>query len=88
VAYLWGSLKYKLYEKNPHILEALRNNIRCKISTISGKEPQKVNNVFPGVLSAFNQEGNIFSICCNIDEFLLRLSKGYDHSKSFSSFLH
>jgi len=85
---LWGSLKYKLYETNPHILEALRNNIRCNISTISGKKLQKVNNVFPGVLSAFSQEDNIFSTCCKIGEFLLRLSKGYDHSKSFSCFLY
>jgi len=71
VSYLWGSLKYKVYETNPHALEALRNNIHCKISTISGKELQKVNNVFPGVLSAFSQEGNIFSTCYNIGEFLL-----------------
>jgi hypothetical protein len=77
-----------VYETNPQALEALRNNIYYKISTTSGKELQKVNNVFPGVLSAFSQDGNIFSTCCNIGEFLLKLSKGYDHSKSFSCFLH
>jgi hypothetical protein len=72
VTYLWGSLKYKVYETHSHTLEALRNNICCKISTISGKELQKVNNVFPGVLSAFSEEGNIFSICCNTGEFFVK----------------
>jgi hypothetical protein len=42
---LWGSLKDTVYETNPHTLEELRHNIRGEISTISGEELQRVNNI-------------------------------------------
>jgi hypothetical protein len=41
--YLWLSLKYKVYKRNPHTLEEQRNNIHHKISTISGEELLRVN---------------------------------------------
>ena len=34
------------------------------------------------------KRAKFFSICCSTGEYLLRLSKGYYHSKSFSHFLH
>jgi hypothetical protein len=42
--YLWGSLEDKVYKRNPHTLEELRNNIRREAATISGEELQRVNN--------------------------------------------
>jgi len=49
-------------------VEELKYNVRCEISTISGEVMQIVTSsaVVP---SAFCQEGNIFSICCNTGEF-------------------
>jgi hypothetical protein len=78
---LWGSLKDKVYKTNPHILEELRNDIHCEISAVSREELQRVN-MFSGALSAFGQEGNIFSICCSTGEFLLHFIKGYSHCDS------
>jgi hypothetical protein len=69
-----GSLKNKGHKTNPHTLEELRNNIRHDTSTISTQEHQKVTSSVV-VLSAFCQEGNIFSICCSTDEFLLDFLK-------------
>jgi len=59
-----GSLKDKVYKKNPHTLEEVRYNIRREISVISGV-----------VLSAFGQKGKIFSICCSTGDVLLDFVK-------------
>jgi len=53
-------------------LEELRNNFH-EISTIFRQEVQRVNNTFVGILHAYGQEGNIFSICCNTALVLLDL---------------
>jgi hypothetical protein len=69
-----GSLKEKAY-KRPHTLEELRYNIRREISTISGEEFQKVQKSSAVVLSAFVQEGNIFSTCRSTGNVLLEFLK-------------
>jgi hypothetical protein len=53
-----------------YTLEELRNNFRREISTTSREEPQKVNAFSSVLLSAFGQQGNIFSMCGYISEFL------------------
>jgi len=58
-----------MYRKND-TLEELRNNFH-EISTIFRQEVQRVNNTFVGILPAYGQEGNIFSICCNTALVLL-----------------
>ena len=55
--------------------EELRNNFRHEISTISREEPQKVNAFPSGLLSAFRQQVNIFSMSCYSREFLLHIIK-------------
>jgi hypothetical protein len=42
-SYLWGSLKDKVYKRNPHTLHELEENIRDEISRISPAELQCVN---------------------------------------------
>jgi hypothetical protein len=43
-----GIVKEKVYKRNPHNLEELKNNILREISTIPGEELQRVNyNLFP-----------------------------------------
>jgi hypothetical protein len=42
---LWGSSKVKVFKRNPRPLEELSNNIRRELSTVSGEELQRVNNV-------------------------------------------
>jgi hypothetical protein len=72
--YLCGSLKYRVYKTNPDTLEEPRHNIHCEIITISGEEQQDLT-CSAETLSAFGQEGNIFSICCNTGLFLLNYIK-------------
>jgi hypothetical protein len=75
-SYLWGSLKDKVCKSNPHILEELRSNIRCEIQQFLGKNSRELRPMcFAGTLSAFGQEGSIFSICCSTGEFLLHFLK-------------
>jgi hypothetical protein len=62
--YLWGSLRVKVYKTNPHTVEELRYNIRHKIQQFPGKNTRELT-CSTGTLSAFSQEGNIFSICCS-----------------------
>jgi hypothetical protein len=52
-----------------HTLEELRNNFHREISTISREEAQKVKAFSSGILSAFSQQGKLFSICCYNSEF-------------------
>ena len=59
-----------MYRTNHHTLEQLRNNFH-EISTISRQEVKRVNNTFAGILTAYGQEGNIFSICFSTALFLL-----------------
>jgi len=61
-----GSLKHK---DNLHTLEEQRNNICCEISTISGEELQRVNNVFHSRTKGIQSEGNIFNMCYSTGEF-------------------
>jgi hypothetical protein len=42
---------------------------------VSGEELQSVITMSTGTLSAFGQEGDIFSICCRTGEFLLHFLK-------------
>ena len=45
--YLWGNLKGKVYETNPHTLEVLKQNIRNEIVNITVAQLNRVNqNVF------------------------------------------
>jgi len=53
----------------------LRNNIRFEISTISGQDLQRVNKSSTVVVSAFGPKGNILSIYCSTNEFLLGFLK-------------
>jgi hypothetical protein len=54
---------------NLHTLEELRNNIHSEISTISGKELPRVNNVFHSCMEGIQSGGIIFINCCNTGEF-------------------
>jgi hypothetical protein len=58
--YLWGRLKDNLYKTNPNTLEDLRNNIRLEISTISGQEHQRVDNVFRSYTECIRSGGQHF----------------------------
>jgi hypothetical protein len=73
--YLWGSLKNKVYKTDPHTLEEVRHDIRREISTVSGEEFQKVNNVFRRYTECIWSGGQHFSICCSTGEFLLDFIK-------------
>jgi len=57
--YLWESLEDKLYKTNPHNLEELRN-IRHEISTISGHEVHRVNNLFRQYSDCVGSGGQYF----------------------------
>jgi len=43
----------------------------CEISTISVQEFQTGIMCSTNILSVYGQDGNILSICCSIDKFLL-----------------
>jgi hypothetical protein len=73
---LWGSLKDKVYKTNPHTLEELRHNTAARFKQFPGKNSRELTTMCSaGTLSAFGQEGNIFSICCSTGEFLLDFVK-------------
>jgi len=72
-------INFYMYRTNHHILEEPGNNFR-EISTISRQEVQRVNNTFAGLLTAYGQEGNIFSIFCSAALFFIGLSVGYYQS--------
>ena len=44
--YLWGNLKNKVYQNNPHTLEELKDNIIREITAIPDKELMRVNSNF------------------------------------------
>jgi hypothetical protein len=50
--YLWGSLKDKVYKRNPHTLHELEEYIREEISRISPAELQHVNQSMFSLCSA------------------------------------
>jgi hypothetical protein len=56
-----------VYETNPHTVKELRNNTCREVSTTSTRSG--------GMLSAYGQETNNFSISCSRDEFLLDFLK-------------
>jgi hypothetical protein len=59
--HLWKSLKDKVYKRNPHTLEELRNNISREISAISREELKIVNiNVFCRYTKCFRSGGQHF----------------------------
>jgi hypothetical protein len=63
-------INFYVYRTNHHTLEDPGNSFH-EISTISRQEVQRVNNIFAGLLTAYGQEGNIFSIFCSAALFLL-----------------
>ena len=44
--YLWGNLKNKVYQNNPHTLEELKDNIKREITAIPDEELMPVNRNF------------------------------------------
>ena len=74
-----------MYRTNHHTLEQLRNNFH-EISTISRQEVKRVNNTFAGILTAYGQEGNIFSICSITGQFKLHFLNVITTSLLFTSF--
>jgi len=72
VTYFRGILKGKVYKTNPLTLKEISNSTGCEILTISGEGFQRVYQTsVAGVLSAFGQEDNIFSIFCNTHDFFI-----------------
>jgi hypothetical protein len=43
--YLWGNLKQKVYETNPHTIEEPKENIRNEVSAISPGELRVITNL-------------------------------------------
>jgi hypothetical protein len=61
--YLWGKLKDKVYGKNPHTLDELKDNIRVKISHITREELRHVaGNIFRKCEACLQAEGHHFKI--------------------------
>ena len=61
--YLWGALKSKVYMKNPHSLEELKQNIRYEIVAISENELLRVaEQVFRRCTSCQIAQGYHFEI--------------------------
>jgi hypothetical protein len=59
--YLWGNLKGKLYRNTPRIAEALQNEIRNVVASISADELQRVSYGFLRRCEAFlRAAGNHF----------------------------
>jgi hypothetical protein len=71
---LWGSLKDKVHNTNPHTLEELRN-ISHELQQFLGKNSRQQIACSACMLTAFGQAGNIFSTCCSTGEFLLDFPK-------------
>jgi hypothetical protein len=69
---MWGSLKEKFYQIYTHVLEELKNNTGCEVSTIYGEAFSSVNNyVFRRHTECIPPGDKIFNICCSTSEVVL-----------------
>jgi hypothetical protein len=74
--YLSATLKDKVYKKIPTLWENQDTTSAARFQQFPGKNSRELTTTCSaGTLSAFGQEGNIFSICCSTGEFLLGFLK-------------
>ena len=82
---LWGSSK-DMYKTNPHTLWEPRTD--ATLQQLTGKISRELRATgCYGILSAFGQNGNIFSTAVAVVNFITR-SKSYYHPNTLCSSLH
>jgi hypothetical protein len=64
-------LNDKAYKTNPHTLEELKTPSAAIFKQFLGNNSRELTTSSSRILSAFDQEGNIFSTCSITGEFLL-----------------
>jgi hypothetical protein len=78
--------KMKCIKRIPTFWKNKETTSAARFQQFAGKNYRELTTTrSAGTLSAFGQEGNIFSICCSTGEFLLRFLKVYTTAMFFAA---